>query len=185
MASPMIASAAGLYLQRYPGATDTNAWRCLIQTAYTDYYTGFPHSPLPNAFWGYGKLDAFNALTQCSNNGAGLPVVAFLKTSGLSAYPNPFAVNTEINYDFSDLNNFNKASIVVYDIMGKAVKTIDLNSSSGTITMNRAGLASEFIFYLDGRRISFKNRETGSFVILLIHKKVSILFVSLLKEVIK
>ncbi|HTA81289.1 MAG TPA: S8 family serine peptidase, partial [Bacteroidia bacterium] len=55
MASPMIASAVGLYLQKYPRATDSNVIRCIHQTAYTDKFTG-PPSQLPNYNWGWGKV---------------------------------------------------------------------------------------------------------------------------------
>jgi len=162
MSCPMVASVAGLYLQRYPGATDSNVRRCIVQTAYTDYYTGFPHFPLPNYFWGYGKLDGFNALTQCSPNGAGVADIASSNPFILSAYPNPFSVKTGVSYDFSSLKNFNKANIVVYDMMGKQVKTVDLDGNRGTVTINKSTLASGLYFYsliVDGSRLRTEKLE--------------------------
>ena len=161
MASPMVASAAGLYLCRYPSATNSHVEYCLIQTAYTDNFTG-PASQLPNYNWGYGKLNAFDALTLCAAT-TDLPVLSL--PGGmvkLSAYPNPFSNNSIISYDFSTIKNFGKASIIVYDMMGKPIKTIDLNGSQGTITLNKATLASGLYFYslmVDGSRLKTAKLE--------------------------
>jgi hypothetical protein len=154
MASPMVASAAGEYLQKYPHATDSNVRRCLIETAYSDRFTG-PANTLPNYDWGYGKLDAFAALTGCGVTSvpvATAPVNGF----GLTAYPNPYSINTTISYDFSSIKSFNKSSIIVYDMLGRVVKTIDLNNNKGTVNMNRANLASGIYLYslvVDGSRV--------------------------------
>ncbi len=155
MASPMVASAAGLYLCKNPTATAANVRYCIVSTAYNDRFTG-PASQIPNYNWGYGKLDAFNALTMC---GLSDGVASVNEPEGvfiLSAYPNPYSLITTITYDFSAIKNFNSANIVVYDIMGKVVKTIGLKANEGSVKIDRSGLPSGIYFYsllVDGARL--------------------------------
>jgi hypothetical protein len=145
MASPMVASAAALYLEEYPGATDSNVMRCIISTTYTDVFTG-PKTQLPNSNWGYGKLDAFAALTQCGPTD--VPKISgAVYAIKLTAYPNPYSNTTNIMYDFSGIKEFSTASIVVYDMLGKAIKVINLNNNQGTVTMDRSQMASGLYFY--------------------------------------
>jgi hypothetical protein len=160
MASPMVASAAALYLCKYPGAADSNVWRCLIDNAYNDKFTG-PPSQLPNYNWGYGKLSAFDALINCGPTG--MPVVySPVNTFSLSAYPNPYSVNTLITYNFSSIKSYSTASIVVFDMLGNMVKTINLNNSQGYVNMDRSKLAQGMYFYslvVDGSRLKTAKLE--------------------------
>jgi subtilisin family serine protease len=57
-ASPVVAGAAALYLQKCPWATAAEVKNALLTTARTDTFTG----TVPNNRWGVGKLDVFNAL---------------------------------------------------------------------------------------------------------------------------
>lgn len=59
MASPVVAGAVALYLQKCPYATPAQAIAVFTGTAASDAFTG----ALPNSSFGHGKLDAFNALT--------------------------------------------------------------------------------------------------------------------------
>jgi subtilisin family serine protease len=58
MASPVVSGAAALYLQRCPNAPQAEIIAAILATARADNFTG----ALPNNNWGYGKLDAFEAL---------------------------------------------------------------------------------------------------------------------------
>jgi hypothetical protein len=58
MASPVVAGAAALYLQRCPDATAEEIIAALHRNARSDGFTG----NVPNNRWGMGKLDAFNML---------------------------------------------------------------------------------------------------------------------------
>lgn len=161
LASPMVASTVALYLQRYPNAPDTSVKRCILQTTYTDAFTG-PPAQLPNYNWGYGKLDAFDALSQCSPGPLSVPVIVSANNFSLAAYPNPFSDNTLISYDFSNIKNYSKANIVVYDMMGNSVETIDLHGNQGDITIHRATLSSGVYFYsliVDGSRLKTAKLE--------------------------
>jgi subtilisin family serine protease len=59
MASPVVSGAAALYLQRCPDAPHTEVIAALLGTARSDGFTG----TVPNNQWGFGKLDAFAALS--------------------------------------------------------------------------------------------------------------------------
>ncbi|MFT7588402.1 MAG: subtilisin family serine protease [Limisphaerales bacterium] len=57
--SPIVAGAVALYLERYPNA-DWNAVKdALLQGARSDGFTG---TDLPDQYWGYGKLNAFEMM---------------------------------------------------------------------------------------------------------------------------
>lgn len=57
-ASPVVAGAAALYLQKCPWATAQEVKNALLTTARTDNFTG----AVPNHRWGVGKLDVLAAL---------------------------------------------------------------------------------------------------------------------------
>src|SRR5205823_2140619 len=61
-ASPVVAGIAALYLQKYPNASNMDIKNAIIGCSKTDVQTG---SALPDYHWGYGKVDAFHALTGC------------------------------------------------------------------------------------------------------------------------
>ncbi|MBK6777225.1 MAG: S8 family peptidase [Flavobacteriales bacterium] len=59
MASPVIAGIAALYLEKCPNATHAEVIAAIHGSAYIDQYTG----SVPNYQWGYGKVDAFAAVS--------------------------------------------------------------------------------------------------------------------------
>lgn len=58
MASPVVAGAAALYLQKCPLATHEEVMEAINSTTMSDAFTGV----VPNNLWGNGKLNAFEAL---------------------------------------------------------------------------------------------------------------------------
>lgn len=58
MASPVVAGAAALYLQKCPTAPHLEVLQAFNNTALSDAFTG----AVPNDHWGHGKLNAFAAL---------------------------------------------------------------------------------------------------------------------------
>jgi subtilisin family serine protease len=58
MASPVVAGVAALYLQKCPSASWQQVRNAIISTAWGDAITG----ALPNKFFGYGRVHAFDAL---------------------------------------------------------------------------------------------------------------------------
>lgn len=70
MASPVVAGTAALYLQKCPSADWQQVRNAIIGTAWGDGFTG----TLPNKYFGYGRVHAFNALT--SSNLPGITITA-------------------------------------------------------------------------------------------------------------
>ena len=92
-ASPVVAGLAALYLQAHPTASNLQVKNAITQCAYSDFYTG---SNLPNARWGYGKLDGFAAMI-CGENPVG--ILKIKSTEGLMYSPNPFHDKVSIALD--------------------------------------------------------------------------------------
>ena len=87
IASPAVAGAVALYLQKCPHATHTEIIQALISTAYGDALTG----ALPNLRFGNGRLDAFALLNTTNfsvdvNGGGVLCVGDSLLVEGPPAY---------------------------------------------------------------------------------------------------
>ncbi|MCB0764833.1 MAG: S8 family peptidase [Flavobacteriales bacterium] len=70
MASPVVAGAAALYLQKCPNAPHSEVIQAIRNTARMDDFTG----EVPNNHWGFGKLDVFAALL--TSNIEPLPLTA-------------------------------------------------------------------------------------------------------------
>jgi subtilisin family serine protease len=149
-ASPGVAGTAALYLQMYPTATNIDVKNAIIYCSTQDHFTG--HS-LPNNKWGYGKVNAFKALTGCA---LGVPNITQQPISTLYAYPNPMRSETVIQYDFSSIKEYCTADIVIYDVMGQKVKTIEVKKDKGSVTLDKGSLAAGTYFYslsVDGNNI--------------------------------
>ncbi|HTA28051.1 MAG TPA: S8/S53 family peptidase [Bacteroidia bacterium] len=152
LASPGVASVAGLYLQKNPTVKYHELWYALTHCDSVDGFTG----AVPNYRFGYGKVDAFRALTECSPPAAVQDILQPNSVTILKAYPNPVISSTTIEYDFSGIKNFSNAQIEFYDILGKEVKTVTLKSNAGTVNINKNALSSGLYFYsliVDGSRI--------------------------------
>jgi len=64
MASPVVAGVAALYLEKCSNASMVEIKSAIINTATQDTFTG----PVPNNYFGYGKVDAFSALKLSTNS---------------------------------------------------------------------------------------------------------------------
>lgn len=64
MASPVVAGVAALYLQKCPSASMSEIKQAIINTAKQDSFTGL----VPNTGFGYGKVNAFEALNYSNFN---------------------------------------------------------------------------------------------------------------------
>jgi subtilisin family serine protease len=121
--SPCVAGIAALFLQKNPTATAMQVKNAIIECPKTDSFTG---TALPDNYWGYGKVDAFAALT-CSLTGI---TESPVKPAMFSVYPNPSGTGRLLNVKFTDLNLKAKNEIRIYNSIGKLVKIIVVNSSS-------------------------------------------------------
>jgi subtilisin family serine protease len=150
-ASPVVAGTAALMLQRNPNATNLEIRNAIVYCADEDIYTGFS---LPTPAWGFGKVDAFKAMTGCVLGI--IPLSSTVPPSDLSAYPNPMNQSTEMAYDFSAIKEYCTANIMLYDVMGKAIESIELKDSKGKVNLDRNTLSAGTYFYslsIDGKRI--------------------------------
>ncbi len=148
-AAPGIAGIAALYLQKNPTATAMDVKQAIITCATQDQFTG---SNLPNNQWGYGKANAFNALTGC------LPtnVNTIKNINSLIIYPNPSSAGTILNIEVSSIRPIDKTVMKIYNTLGELVKTISLNNSS--IQLNNDLLPGIYFcnLVLNGHSVSTK-----------------------------
>jgi subtilisin family serine protease len=130
--SPCVAGIAALFLQKNPAATAMEVKNAIITCPKTDSFTG---SALPDNYWGYGKVDAFAALT-CSLTGIAENTV---KPAMLSVYPNPAGTGTMLNIQLSDVDPKSKNEIRIYNSIGALVKTIAVNNGSSAFIADLHG----------------------------------------------
>ncbi|HEY0029629.1 MAG TPA: S8 family serine peptidase [Bacteroidia bacterium] len=131
-ASPGVAGIAALYLQKNPGATAMDVKNAIINCTTIDAYTG----TVPNNQYGYGKANAFNALTGClttqlNNNTA---------ASSFLIYPNPSLAAGSITIDFFNIQKNAKTDLLVYNGIGQLISTHHINDSSIELNKLSAGI---------------------------------------------
>ncbi len=98
------------------------------------------------------KLEAMmNTLNQPAVNGQ-------LSTASLSQnIPNPFSNSTTINYSF--MQQFNSAKIIITNKNGNAVKQINLSANKGSVTVDALALvngAYQYSLYVDEKLVETK-----------------------------
>jgi subtilisin family serine protease len=145
-ASPGTAGAAALYLEMHPNATNIEVRNAIIYCSDQDAFTG----TTPNNSYGFGKVDAFKALTGCALS---VPAITAPNTA-LLAYPNPASNGTTIEYDFESMNEYCTASILIIDVMGRQLMNVELKNNKGNVSVPTNTLASGEYFYslmVDGR----------------------------------
>ncbi|HEY1040588.1 MAG TPA: S8/S53 family peptidase [Bacteroidia bacterium] len=122
-ASPIVAGMAALYFEMYPTATNQQLKNDIITCAKHDLFTG----PDSNNTYGYGKLDAFGALT-CQLPTVGLKTTT-LRTNDLLIYPNPADQYVTIAF-----KNDNKTAVVeILNILGQPVYSTTVSNEEHTI----------------------------------------------------
>ncbi len=139
-ASPVITGIAALLLQQNPGWTHTQVKNVITCSAYQDIYTG---SSLPNYSWGYGKADAFHALSGCFP--ANVNTSASL--SGLNVWPNPFDESAAISWGEAP----NGGVLVVLDMLGQEISRIVVKEGTKSLTLPRGNMKSGMYFVILNR----------------------------------
>ncbi len=135
-ASPVVAGFAALYLQKYPTATGLNVLNAITTCGhYADSFTG---TSLPNYRWGYGKLDAFAAMTCLLTN------VPEQKITGNVQYsPNPFT--DKVTIDFKKVLT---GKIFVYAIDGKLLYEDVINGESYSLSSAKLNVKTNGLLFV-------------------------------------
>lgn len=150
--SPVVAGIGALWLERFPNATwqeyRAAVWYCAKQ----DTFTG---TSLPDAEWGYGKVDAWNMMTGCATS---LSVDPQITTSGIAVYPVPSNSNEQTTIQLAESENnttveiFNASGQLVYttvtDRTGKAIVPAGILSAGmycATATTSGGKVAAKFV----------------------------------------
>ena len=133
-AAPIVTGVIALMLEVNPALTASQIKAILQETAIQDDFTG----TTPNAQWGYGKLNALEAINR-SFQTVNIAKTGLDKTS-ISIYPNPVNDYVEIVYPASSAT---RLPISLYSIDGRKVN--DFTISSGE-KLNLNGLPKGIFF---------------------------------------
>lgn len=118
MACPVVTGSVALYFQKNPTASYEQVKSAIIGAARADAQTS-SHGPLPNAHWGHGKLDIYNAIygtTSGVENGD--------ETAGLAlgpSVPNPASTATTISFFVASRQ---EVRLDIVDMMGAPRATL-------------------------------------------------------------
>jgi len=114
-------------------------------------------------FYDIANPDDSTGVTIRYNSTLGVDEMNKIGGSISNAYPNPTNMSVSMKYDINEFSN--NGTIVFYDILGKAVKTVALNDKKGTAKINVDDLNSGIYFYsflVDGKAISTKKLVISS-----------------------
>jgi subtilisin family serine protease len=127
-ASPVVAGMAALYFQMNPNATNQQLKQDIINCSKHDLYTG----PTQNNLYGYGKLDAYGALS-CQNP-IGIKANTPALSDGLLLYPNP--ASQQVNLVFKNNSKRVKEDTHMINIsaLPKGVYLVSVHTSEKTFT---------------------------------------------------
>ncbi len=125
-AAPVLTGIIALMLEANPLLNSIEVKEILQNTARSDNFTG----TTPNTKWGYGKVDAFAAVSEVLNTTdiekleSNIPISYRLEQN----YPNPFNPTTTINYSIPNLyvgtSHDLSVQLKIYDILGKEIVTL-------------------------------------------------------------
>lgn len=122
--SPVVAGIAALYLQQNPTANWADIKNAIISCSQQDTNVW---GPLPNNAWGYGKADAFGAMTTCGF--VGIPDVE--STQLIHLFPNPARHELTV----STTEALRDHEILITDMLGKVVEKINATGTNTVISL--------------------------------------------------
>jgi len=131
-ASPGVAGIAALYLQKNPSATAMDVKNAIINCTTTDGFTG----AVPNNQYGFGKANAFNALTGCLTT----EVPENDVNTTLLIYPNPAMDGSAITIDIRGFQKNTKTVLLIYNAVGSLIKEEQVSGSSVELKRLASGL---------------------------------------------
>ena len=143
-ASPVVTGIIALMLEADPTLDAAEVKDILQRTARQDEFTG----EVPNTEWGYGKVDAYAAVSEVvasssSDRPADVPGRIVLHQN----YPNPFNPSTTIRFTIGVAS---KTRLSVHDVLGREVAVLvdgSLAPGEHTGTFDAGGLPSGVYLY--------------------------------------
>lgn len=123
MATPHMTGVIALMLEADPSMGFDEILATLALTAREDNDTS-SNGELPNNYWGFGKVDAYEAVS-FSETSANDDVLEVMGAVLGNNYPNPFNPETEIAFSILTEQD---VELMIYNVKGQKVKTL-LNSS--------------------------------------------------------
>jgi minor extracellular serine protease Vpr len=123
-AAPIVTGIVALMLEKNPHLDAAQVKQILQQSARRDSYTALSGA-LPNAIWGYGKVDAFGALQRVLQTTDAAAAVRPVVLSLASVGANPFISEATLEYA---LPRAGEVSLEVFDLQGRACASL----ASGT-----------------------------------------------------
>ncbi len=142
-ASPGVAGIAALYLQKNPTATAMDVKNAITSCTTVDGYTGV----VPNNQYGYGKANAFTALTGCVTT----TLNENENSSSFIIYPNPSLSGNTIIIETQNISKNEITELLIYNSVGQLQTKEQIKSSRTEIKQLPAGLY--FCKLAQGRRI--------------------------------
>ena len=136
--SPVVAGIVALFLEQNPSTSNSDIKNAIISCAKTDAFTGYS---LPDNTWGYGKVDAFQILTNCKPVG----IEENLFSHDLVIYPNPTNSNSEITFISLEELNGMKLKIELINLTGQKVLEQTISANSPTIKLDHQSPGVYFI----------------------------------------
>ncbi len=143
-ASPVVAGVGAMWLERYPNATWSEFRSAVWWCAKQDTFTG---TNLPNADWGYGKIDAWSMFVNCATS---MSVEEPTVSNGISVYPNPSDENTGVTIQLA--NTSSATPVNIYNALGELI-FVGYTDNTGKVVVN--GLTA-------GMYVASVQTETGN-----------------------
>lgn len=155
MAAPHVAGLVALMFEQYPNRDAIQARSSLTETSRSDSYSGI----VPNDTWGYGKVDAINAMLNLPVSKEDIEPVLPKSTLLYQNYPNPFNPSTVISYY---LKSSSHVTVRVINVLGQTIQTlVEKEQASGIHHIKWNGKDSAGQPVASG--IYFYRLEAGSF----------------------
>ena len=120
-ASPGVAGIAALYLQKNPGASAMDVKNAITSCTTTDGYTG----AVPNNQYGYGKANAFTALTGCLTT-----EIPETESTNFLIYPNPSAADVPLMITITSGKTSTNTQLMIYNAMGQLISSQAITGAS-------------------------------------------------------
>lgn len=131
-ASPGVAGIAALYLQKNPTATAMDVKNAIINCTTIDGFTGV----VPNNQYGFGKANAFNALTGCTATAGDNTEL----DNTFLIYPNPTPTGSTLTITLSSSLKNIKTEVLIYNSVGQLITREQMTNSAVTLKELETGM---------------------------------------------